>query len=258
MLFDTHCHLNDEQFAPDLAEVIERARDRGVTRVVVPGVDIESSVAAVTIAQTHDGVFAAVGVHPESLGRLPDVNAALDRIAELAQHRKVVAIGEIGLDYYWDTAPRDVQRDVLRRQLRMARALGLPAIIHNRDATEDTVHILETEQGPDLTGVMHCFTGSYETAERCMAAGFYISFGGPLTFRNARHIPEVAARIPADRLLIETDAPYLTPHPHRGKRNEPGHVLLVAEKLAEIRQQTVEDLIRLTADNGLRLFSGAM
>jgi TatD DNase family protein len=255
MLFDTHCHLNAEQFEDDLEAVIQRAREAGVTDIVVPGVDAESSRRAIAIAEQHEGIYAAVGVHPEVLDRVSWTE--LDTIAELASHPKVVAIGEIGLDYYWNVAPREVQQEWLRRQIELAAELRLPVVIHNRDATADTVSLLEETCPGRVTGVMHCFTGSYEIAQRCIKIGFFISYGGPVTFKNAHNVRETAARIPLDRLVVETDSPYLTPHPYRGKRNEPARVRLVAEKLAELHGRTVEEIEEITYANALRLFPRA-
>jgi TatD DNase family protein len=253
MLFDTHCHLNDEQFRDDLDEVIVRAKEAGVSHIVIPGVDVESSRRAISIAESHEGIYAAVGIHPEAANDVPA--EAYEAIRQMARHPKVVAIGEIGLDYYWDTAPRPVQQEVLKKQIEVAADLGLPIVIHNRDATQDTVDLLQREcPNRGVVGVMHCFTGSYEIAVQCMKLGFYISFGGPVTFKNAKNVVEVAAKIPEDRLLIETDSPYLTPHPFRGKRNEPARVSLVAEKLAELKSVPVETLQNFTFENACRLF----
>ncbi|WP_074954853.1 TatD family hydrolase [Alicyclobacillus macrosporangiidus] len=251
MLFDTHCHLFDERFQDDLDEVVARARTAGVRHFVVPGVDVETSRAAIALAERYDGVYAAVGVHPESLAEYrPEM---LDDIRRLAAHPKVVAIGEIGLDYYWDVAPREVQKQVFQAQMDLARELGLPVVVHNRDATEDVVRILETGAA-GVTGVMHCFTGDLETAMRCVRCGFLISYGGPLTFKNAEGVRQAAAGVPLDALVVETDSPYLSPHPFRGKRNEPERVRLVAEKLAEIRGLPLEELAAITTQNALRLF----
>ena len=252
MLFDTHCHLFDEKLRGDLKEVVERAKEAGVAEIVVPAVDVETSRQAIAIAEQFDGVYAAVGVHPEAANDASEEDFA--EVAKLALHPKVVAIGEIGLDYYWDAAPRPKQQDVLVQQIRLAKQLGLPVVIHNRDATQDTVRILEQECKGDVHGVMHCFTGSFETAKQCMELGFFISFGGPVTFKNARNVREVAAKIPDEWLVVETDSPYLTPHPHRGKRNEPSYVALVAQMLAEVRGQDIRQLERYTTDNAHRLF----
>ncbi|MCF8566285.1 TatD family hydrolase [Alicyclobacillus tolerans] len=252
MLFDTHCHLFDEKLLGDLKEVVERAKEAGVAEIVVPAVDVETSRQAIAIAEQFDGVYAAVGVHPEAANDASEEDFA--EVAKLALHPKVVAIGEIGLDYYWDAAPRPKQQDVLVQQIRLAKQLGLPVAIHNRDATQDTVRILEQECKGDVHGVMHCFTGSFETAKQCMELGFFISFGGPVTFKNARNVREVAAKIPDEWLVVETDSPYLTPHPHRGKRNEPSYVALVAQMLAEVRGQDIRQLESYTTDNAHRLF----
>jgi TatD DNase family protein len=252
MLFDSHCHLFDERFTDDLDAVMDRAYKAGVEGFVVPGVDVATSRQAIAISRRYQGVYAAVGIHPESLAEASIED--LTEIRELAADDAVVAIGEIGLDYYWDVAPREKQQEVLRAQLRLAKELRLPVVIHNRDATEDTIRLLEEEAGPDLRGVMHCFSADLEAAKRCLAIGFFISFGGPVTFKSARDLQAVAAEIPDEALLIETDSPYLSPHPLRGQRNEPARVRLVAEKLAELRGQTVDELAELTRQNAHRLF----
>lgn len=254
MRFDTHCHLNDEQFQDDLDEVVRRAREDGIRFIVVPGIDVESSRRAIAIAQQYDGVYAAVGIHPESAKDVPEED--FETIRELARHEKVVAIGEIGLDYYWDTAPREQQHDVLRRQIAIAGECSLPIIIHNRESTADVVRILKEEcPKRGVIGVMHCFTGSVETAKECMKIGFYISFGGPVTFKNAVGVREVAEQIPTERLLIETDSPYLSPHPFRGKRNEPMRVNQVLEVLSQVRAVDTEELALATTTNAFKLFS---
>lgn len=255
MLFDTHCHLMDERFSDDLDAVITRAQDAGVNRIVVPGVDVATSTEAIRIAERFDGVFAAVGIHPESANGVTDGDFAA--IRDLVTHPKVVAIGEIGLDYYWDAAPRDVQRWVMETQLEMAKAAQLPVVIHNRDATADTVQILtQAYRNGGPGGVMHCFTGSIETALQCINLGFFISFGGPLTFKNAVNVRETAAQVPNEWLLVETDSPYLTPHPLRGQRNEPAYVRLVADQLAEVKGLLLQEVMQMTTDNACRLFTG--
>jgi TatD DNase family protein len=177
----------------------------------------------------------------------------LEWLEELSRHPKVVAIGEIGLDYYWDTSPKDVQQRVFREQIRLARKVGLPISIHNRDAHQDVVDILREEKAAEVGGIMHCFSGSWEIARMCLDMNFYISFGGPITFKNARQPKEVLERVPLDRLLIETDSPYLTPHPYRGKRNETAYVRLVAEAAAELKGITLEELAEVTTSNAIRL-----
>lgn len=255
MLFDTHCHLMDEKFSEDLHEVLMQARDVAVTRIIIPGIDVETSKRAVEIANQYKdfGVYAAVGIHPEAAKDVLDEDYAA--IRELAKQPKVVAIGEIGLDYYWNTAPREEQQKVMRVQITLAEELGLPIVIHNRDATADTLSILQESAAGRVRGVMHCFTGSYETAMACIKMGFYISFGGPVTFKNAKNVHAVASQIPLDALLIETDAPYLTPHPNRGKRNEPAQVRFVAERLAELQKIDLDVLCQATYSNACKLFT---
>ncbi len=204
------------------------------------------------MAEQYDFIYAVVGWHPvDSINMLP---GDLDWIASLCDHSKVVAIGEIGLDYHWDTSPKDVQQRVFREQIQLARQKKKPIVIHNRDAHEDVVRILKEEDAKDVGGVMHCYSGSWETAKRCLDMNFYISFGGPVTFKNARVPKEVLANVPLDRLLIETDAPYLAPHPHRGKRNESAFVRLVAETAAEITGRSVDEIAKITTENAMKCF----
>lgn len=252
MLFDTHVHLNDDQFDEDLEEVIERARENGVERVVVVGFDEKTIKRAIELIDTYDFMYAAIGWHPVDAIDLTD--SYLEWIEELTAHPKVVAIGEIGLDYHWDKSPKDVQQVVFRRQIQLAKKLNLPIIIHNREATEDVVTMLEEEGAAEVGGIMHCFSGSPETAKRCLDMNFYISLGGPVTFKNAIKPKEVAKAVPLDRLLIETDCPYLAPHPYRGKRNEPSYVRLVAEQIADLKEVSFEEVAKATTENANRLF----
>ncbi|AEN92049.1 MULTISPECIES: TatD family hydrolase [Priestia] len=252
MLFDTHVHLNAEQYEDDLHEVINRALEKGVQNMVVVGFDEPTIKKAIQIAETYDFIYASVGWHPVDAIDMTDEHLAW--IEELAQHPKVVALGEMGLDYHWDKSPKEVQKDVFRRQIRLARKVNLPIIIHNRDATEDVVTILKEEHVEEVGGIMHCFTGSIEVAKQCMDMNMYISFGGPVTFKNAKKPKEVATELPLDKLLIETDCPYLTPHPFRGKRNEPGYVSYVAEQIAELKGITYEELADITTANAKKLF----
>lgn len=251
MLTDSHTHLNAEQFNDDQAEVIQRAYDAGVTRMVNVGFNRETIPSSIALAEKYDFIYSTVGWHPvDAIDMMPD---DLAWIESLCQHEKVVAIGEIGLDYYWDKSPKDVQQRVFREQIRLARKLGMPIVIHNRDAHQDILHILKEEKASEVGGIMHCFSGSWETAKQCLDMNFHISFGGPVTFKNAVQPKEVLAQVPLDRLLIETDAPYLTPHPFRGKRNETGYVRLVAETAAEIRGMSLEELAEVTTNNAIRL-----
>ncbi|GGA51188.1 TatD family hydrolase [Paenibacillus physcomitrellae] len=252
MLFDTHTHLDAEQFDGDREEVIARAVEQGVTRMVNVGFNRETIPTTMKLAETYDFIYAAVGWHPVDAITMRDGD--LEWIAELCQHEKVVAIGEIGLDYHWDTSPKDVQQQVFRRQIGLARELKMPIVIHNRDAHEDVVKILREEKASEVGGIMHSFSGSWETAKICLNMGFHLSFGGPITFKNARQPKEVLVQVPDDRLLLETDAPYLTPHPFRGKRNESGYVKLVAETAAELKGVTLEEIASLTTRNALERF----
>ncbi|AZB44706.1 TatD family deoxyribonuclease [Bacillus sp. FJAT-42376] len=252
MLFDTHAHLNAVQYEEDLEEVIDRAKEEGVEKIVVVGFDTETITRAMELTEKYEFIYAAVGWHPVDAIDMKDED--LLWIKELAAHPKVVAIGEMGLDYHWDKSPKDIQKEVFRKQIALAKEVKLPIIIHNRDATADVMEILKEEGADEVGGIMHCFTGSPETAKECIDMNFYISLGGPVTFKNAKKPKETAADIPLDRLLIETDCPYLTPHPYRGKRNEPGYVKYVAEQIAELRGMTYEEIARITTENAKKCF----
>ncbi|MBP1967202.1 TatD family hydrolase [Paenibacillus aceris] len=251
MLTDSHTHLNAEQFQEDQDEVIQRARDAGVTRMVNVGFNRETIPSSIALAEKYDFIYSTVGWHPvDAIDMMP---GDLEWIETLCKHEKVVAIGEIGLDYYWDKSPKDVQQRVFREQIRLARKLQMPIVIHNRDAHHDILTILKEEKAAEVGGIMHCFSGSWETAKQCLDMNFHISFGGPVTFKNAKQPKEVLAQVPLDRLLIETDAPYLTPHPFRGKRNESAYVRLVAETAAEIKGLSLEELAEITTKNAIAL-----
>lgn len=252
MLFDTHVHLNAEQFEEDVEEAIQRAKEAGVSRMVVVGFDRPTITRAMELVEQHEALYAAVGWHPVDAIDMKDEDLAW--IEELASHPKVVALGEMGLDYHWDKSPKDVQKDVFRRQIRLAKKVKLPIVIHNRDATQDIVDILKEEKAADVGGIMHCFSGSAETALECVKMNFYISLGGPVTFKNAKKPKEVAQAVPLDNLLIETDCPYLAPHPYRGKRNEPAYVKLVAEEIAALKNISYEEVAEATMHNANRLF----
>ena len=251
MLFDTHAHYDDESFDADRDAVLTALPEQGVGLILNPGCDVESSRKAVRYAAAYPHVYAAVGIHPENCGGC--TAGDLDAIRALAQQPKTVAIGEIGLDYYWaENPPRELQQQVLRDQLALARELALPVIIHDREAHADTLAIVR--EFPGVTGVFHCFSGSPEMARELLKMGWYLGFDGPVTYKNARRAPEVAAVTPLDRMLIETDSPYMTPVPYRGRRNDSGYVHLVAEKLAEWKGVTPEEMARVTTENGKRLF----
>lgn len=251
MLFDTHTHLDSHKFDADRAEVLERARAAGVELMLVISTSEERARAAVALAETIDGVYAAIGVHPSDAVNWDE--GMYRRLAELAAHPRVRAIGEIGLDYHWDY-PRDAQFRAFRDQIRLAREVGLPIIIHDREAHADVVRVLEEEGAAEVGGVMHSFSADWAIAERCLAMNFYIGLSGPVTYPRNEVLREVARRVPLDRLLIETDCPYLPPQPMRGKRNEPAFVRHVAELLAEVRGLTFQETAHNTTENGKRLF----
>ncbi|PWW19033.1 TatD DNase family protein [Cytobacillus oceanisediminis] len=252
MFFDTHAHLNAEQYNEDLKEVIDRALSEGVSNIVVVGFDRPTIEKAMELTEKYEFIYASVGWHP--VDAIDMTEEDLQWIEELSRHPKVVALGEMGLDYYWDKSPKDVQKEVFRKQIRLAKKVKLPIVIHNRDATADIVEILKEEGAGEVGGIMHCFSGSPETAKECVDMNFYISLGGPVTFKNAKKPKEVADVIPLEKLLIETDCPYLAPHPFRGKRNEPSYVKLVAEQIAEIKGVSVEEVASATTVNAKKLF----
>ncbi|MFJ7936791.1 TatD family hydrolase [Sporosarcina sp. NPDC096371] len=253
MFIDTHVHLNADQYEEDIAEVIERALEAGVEKMVVVGFDRKTITKAMELAEQHSFIYAVVGWHP--VDAIDCTEEDLEWIESLAAHPKVVGIGETGLDYYWDKSPKDIQQELFRKQIRLAQKVGLPVIIHNRDATADVVRILREEEAEKTGGIMHCFGGSVETAKECIDLNFMISLGGPVTFKNAKTPKEVATDISLDYLLIETDAPYLAPHPYRGKRNEPAWVTLVAEEIARLKGLPVDEVAQRTTANALKVFN---
>lgn len=252
MLFDTHAHLDAPEFDNDREEVIQRALEAGVSRIINIGFNRETIPTTLKLTETYDFIYAAIGWHPVDAITMQDGD--LEWIASLCSREKVVAIGEIGLDYHWDTSPKEVQHRVLRQQIGLARELNMPIIIHNREAHEDIVKILKEEKASEVGGVMHAFSGSWEIAKQCLHMDFHISFGGPVTFKNAKQPKEVLAQVPMDRLLVETDSPYLTPHPFRGKRNESSYVRLVAEQAAGIKGMSLEEFSEITSQNALERF----
>lgn len=255
MLVDTHCHLDFERFDEDREQVVARAAAAGVERIIVPALDLENVETVLALAEQYEAVYAAIGVHPNSASAWDD--GWLDRLRALAGHEKVVAIGEIGLDYYWDKTPVAVQQHAFSRQLALAAELGLPVIVHNREAGDDVLRLLARSPlaGREEPGVLHSFSAPWETAAAGLELGFYLGFTGPVTFKKADELREVVARVPLERLLVETDAPFLTPQPHRGKRNEPAYVAHVAAKIAEVRGLTAGEVAAATTANARRLFS---
>jgi TatD DNase family protein len=252
-LIDTHAHLHFPELADDLDGVLERARAAGVTAMVTIGTDRETNPAAVALAERLDSVYATVGIHPHDASDATEADfEAMERLAR--ESTKVVALGEMGLDFFRNLSPRDVQETVLRRQLGMARRLGKPVVIHCRDAHPDALAILTDERVGEVGGVMHCFSADVEVARRCLDLGLHISLAGPVTYKNARALPDVARFVPADRLVLETDCPFLPPHPHRGQRNEPAWVAITAARVAELRGITLDALGEITSANARRLF----
>ena len=252
-LIDSHAHLDGEKFADDRAAVVERALAAGVVKIITMGDSLESSARSVALTEEFDPVYAAVGIHPEEAQ--PMTTATDDRLAAWAAQEKVVAIGEIGLDYYWekDEEKRALQRAIFVRQLDLARQLRLPVCIHDREAHGDMMKILKAE-GRGLRGVLHCYSGSWEMAAELLKGDWYFGIDGPLTYKNAAKLPEIVQRLPAERILVETDSPYLSPMPFRGKRNEPAHVLYVAKKAAELRGESLEAFARATRENTRDLY----
>jgi len=251
MIWDTHAHLDDSRFQPDLEAVFGRAQAADVTRIMNVGYDLPSSQRSVELAHQYEFVYAAVGIHPHDAQTANQ--ATWDTLYRLANVPKVLAWGEIGLDYYRDLSPRDIQQEVFISQIELANAAKLPIVIHNRDAHQDVLRIVKQHR-PKYGGVFHCFSGSWEMAKVLLELGFYLSFAGPLTYKNARHTVEVASHVPLDRFMVETDSPYLTPEPYRGKRNEPAHVREVVVRLAELRKLTIEQVAARGLKNAEDLF----
>lgn len=255
MLFDTHAHYDDSRFDDDRDEILRSMPENGVGLILNPGCDIETSKKAIQYAESYSHVYAAVGIHPECVEDI-DIDSAVSGIRNLAQScERVKAIGEIGLDYYWVKEPemRKKQAELMRKQMQLAKELSLPVIIHDRDAHADTLAIVE--EFPEVKGVFHCYSGSCEMAERLISLGYLISFTGVITYKNARKAIEVVENTPLDKLMIETDSPYMSPEPFRGKRNSSLYVYRMAERIAEIKGLPVEEVIKQTTENGKRLFS---
>lgn len=251
MIFDTHAHLDDRAFDADRKELLSQLPEAGIALVMNPGCSLASSQAAVTLAKEYDYLYAAVGSHPDAADEVNE--AVLEQYRALCRENpKVKAIGEIGLDYHYEDIPRDIQKHAFRAQMELARELGLPVIVHEREAHEDGMTI--AAEFPEVTGVFHCYSGSLEMAKWLIDRGWYIGFGGVLTFKNARKALEVAANIPLDRIVLETDCPYMAPEPFRGRRNDPSKLSRVAERLAQLRGLTPEEIQDITLQNGRRLY----
>lgn len=256
MLIDTHTHLDDPRYDSDREAMIRRAKEAGIEAMITIGCDLVTSRAAVGLTDRYEFVYASIGVHPHEVRHIEE--DWYDEFRKLAGNQKIVAYGEIGLDYHYNNSPPEEQRRRFREQVRLAKELCLPLVIHTREAQEDTIQILREEQASAVGGVLHCFSGDAWLAKDALDLGFYLSFSGILTFQNATMLRDIARTVPADRLLIETDCPYLTPVPHRGRRNEPAFVKYVADQLASLMPGdptgSVEAMARLTSDNARRLF----
>ena len=252
MLIDSHAHLDDRRFNRDRDMIIKKLQDNGIELVINIGADLKTSIASVSLADKYENIYAAVGVHPHSAKEVDE--STIEILRSFASREKVVAIGEIGLDFYRDLSPRDVQRKWFKEQIKLAKEVDLPVVIHSRDADQEVFDTLKEAQDGTLRGVMHCYSGSAELAREFIKIGFHIYLAGPVTFNNARVPKEVAKAVPLDKLLIETDAPYLTPEPYRGKRNEPIFVKYVAGTIADIKGITYEELAKATNRNTKELF----
>ncbi len=257
-LVDTHCHINFDSYDSDRAAVLHRAAEAGVDTVIIPAIDLETSRQIPVLCEAHSGLYAAVGIHPNSTADFDEPH--LDQITTLAAHKRVVSIGEIGLDYHWDKSPKAQQFRAFEAQLALAARLELPVIIHNREASADTLAILTTwaqslpESLKERAGVLHSYSGDLAMAEKALTLGFYFGFTGPITYKNADETRRIAAALPLDRLLVETDGPFLTPIPYRGQRNEPSYIPLIIERMAGVRQIAPDALAAATTANAARLF----
>lgn len=255
MIFETHAHYDDEKFAEDREAVLADLPKRGIRPVINVGASIESTKTTLEIAESHDFVYAAVGVHPSDIDGLNEETFAW--LAEQTKHQKTVAVGEIGLDYYWDKEPevQNAQRYWFRRQMELARETNLPVIIHSRDAAADTMEVMKAVHAEEIPGVIHCYSYSREMAQEFIKMGYYIGVGGVVTFKNAKKLKETVEAIPLERILLETDCPYMTPEPHRGTRNDSSNIPFVIAKIAELKGITAEEVERVTEENAVRLFT---
>lgn len=251
-LVDSHAHLDGGQYNSDRDETIQRAHDNGISHILTIGCDLASSAASVALASKHPNIYAAVGVHPHDASEI--TAETLQQLEQLLARPKVVALGEIGLDFFRDRSPRDIQREAFRQQIRLAKKVDKPIIVHDRDAHDEVLQILEEENAAEVGGVLHCFSGDVTMAKTCLAMGFYLSFPGTITYPKNEEARDVVRAVPIDKMLVETDCPYLSPQKFRGKRNEPAYVRYTAEKIAEIKGLTIEDVARVTSRNCFDLF----
>jgi len=253
MLIDSHAHLDDRRFDVDREKIIKNMKNDGIDIILHPSADMTSSVKAVNTAQKNENIYAAVGFHPHSAKEMDE--DSLEIIKSLAKKDKVIAIGEIGLDYHYDNSPRDIQKKWFIEQIRLAKDLDLPFIVHDREAHGDILKILKEENYEGMRGIIHCYSGSYEMAQEFIKLGFLISIAGPVTFKNARRVKEIVKKLPLEKLLIETDSPYLAPEPKRGRRNEPAYVRYVASEIAEIKNLSFDKVAEATSENFINFFN---
>ena len=247
---DTHAHLDFEDLQKNIDEILKNSKSVGVEKIIIPGVTLEDTPKIINLIEKYENLFGAVAVHPSEAKNWQD--GYYEKLKNYALHEKVVAIGETGLDYYWDKSFVDLQKQVFRNHLQLAQKLNLPVIVHDREAHADVLTILK--EFPKVKGVMHCFSGSAEFALECVKTGYYIALGGPVTFKNAKKPKEVAEQVPLEKLVLETDSPFLTPHPFRGKQNDPSKIILVAETIAEIKNLSIEEVATITSQNAEKLF----
>lgn len=252
MIIDTHAHYDDEQFDEDREALFFSLAERGIEAVVNVGASLQGCRSSLLFANRYDRVYASVGVHPDEVGSLTEEH--LEELRQAAKDPKVVSIGEIGLDYHWNVESREMQKHWFREQLRLAKKVGLPVNIHSRDAAEDTWNVMKEEHLEEIGGIIHCFSYSWEMAQQYLRAGFFLGIGGVVTFKNAKKLKEVVTKMPMDRIVLETDSPYLAPEPHRGTRNDSGYLYAVAEAIAGLRGMETEEVIRCTRDNALRVY----
>ncbi|MPW25283.1 YchF/TatD family DNA exonuclease [Alkalibaculum sp. M08DMB] len=251
MLIDTHAHMNDDRYKDNLDEIINLIKKEKMTILINPGVDLETSISSIELAEKYDFIYAAVGYHPHEAKDATEEK--IEKLDTLTDNKKVVAIGEIGLDYYYEYSPKNIQKKVFEAQIDLAKKRDLPIIVHSRDAHQDTYNILKNNSN-NLRGVLHSYSGSWELAKRYLDIGFYISLSGPITFKNAHKLPEIAVKVPKDRILIETDSPYLTPVPYRGKTNNPIYVKYIAQEICKLREVDIKIFMNDIKKNTLELF----
>jgi TatD DNase family protein len=251
--FDSHAHINLHHYDNDREQIIEKIFNSGVDKIVIPGVDFETIHSALELSKKYpDKIYTGIGFHPTDAIKWDD--STLEKLKELSKNSSVVAIGEIGLDYYWDTSPKELQHEVFKIQIDLAKELNLPVIIHTRDSQEDTLKILKENNADKTGGIFHCFSGDINFARECVDFGFYISFAGNITFKNAQNLRDAAREISLDKILIETDSPYLTPMPDRGKRNDSSYVQFVAKQIAELKNISLEEVAEQTYNNAMNVF----